>query len=308
MLEKLNIKKNCERYGLPLYKCPDFLFPVLGVFIVAVVIVTYWVGESISAHPLIPLILLGIILIEALVLLLFAFAIVNGFRKMAEANRMKEDFIDLIVHQIRSPLVNLRWGFEELVSDRETKEKWEETLSSLQGNVGRISEMVDNLLYISQIDHEGVEFKSESFSLKNLIEEVLREYKGNDSRVNIKSFVEDASYVKSDPSQLKIVMDNLVSNAVKYTDRGGDVEVRLKEEKERFIFSVKDSGIGIPKEEQKKVFEKFERASNVCRTKKPGSGLGLFLAREIMKKLEGDIGFESKQGEGTTFWISIPKK
>ena len=113
--------------------------------------------------------------------------------------------------------------------------------------------------------------------------------------------------IETDIQLLKSILECFVSNAINYSSSGKEVLVNAKEENNTIIFSVKDNGIGIPKEEQKKISERFYRASNAKLSKPDGTGLGLYIASMLANKIGGKIYFESKDGKGSTFYLSIPK-
>ena len=109
-----------------------------------------------------------------------------------------------------------------------------------------------------------------------------------------------------DTEKLKLVLENLMSNAVKYTPSGGKIEIRLAKDGGRAVFSVKDNGVGIPESQQKRVFEKFFRGDNVVKHQTEGTGLGLYIAKNIIEQSGGKIWFKSREDEGTTFFFSLP--
>jgi two-component system sensor histidine kinase VicK len=112
--------------------------------------------------------------------------------------------------------------------------------------------------------------------------------------------------VKADPERIRSVVQNLVDNAIKYSAAKGKIEITLKEERNKLCFRIKDSGVGIPKKQQKQIFTKFFRSENVLKRQTEGTGLGLFIAKAVIQGSGGKIGFNSEENKGTTFWFSLP--
>jgi len=142
---------------------------------------------------------------------------------------------------------------------------------------------------------------------KVVIEEEKFNIKNNKQKFIFDS-EEKNSKTFTDPNQLRIVFQNLISNAVKYTPKGGKVECSIKKQDDYFLFSVQDNGIGIPRDQQKRIFEKLFRAENAFSHQPDGNGLGLYAAKATIENLGGKIWFESKEGQGTTFFVTIPIK
>ena len=144
------------------------------------------------------------------------------------------------------------------------------------------------------------------------MEEIIKNYKNETERKNIKIQFEKPKNktlaIKLDAEKIKLTVSNLIDNAIKYTLPGGKIEVFIKSDKEKITFIAKDSGIGIPKDQQKRLFSKFFRGANALRIETDGSGLGLFIAKNIVEAHEGKIWFESEEDKGSTFYFELPLK
>ena len=310
ILEQLNIPAQCRRYSLPLWQCPQFLFLIMGLIIIGANLLTYTIGTRFIEDPIIVAL---IVITLTLILFIIAFIITQGFERLAEANRMKTEFISIVSHQLRSPLSNLKWAIELLMSGRlgDVGEKQTEYFRILKENSARMQELVSDLLTVSRVETSSFSLKKKDFSLIELTEEVMKEFEIFVRSSNIKldlKFQENLPKVFADSFQIRLVVDNLLDNAIRYITKGGEVKMKIERKNSKIYFEIKDSGVGIPQKDQKHIFQKFFRAENATRYQTQGSGLGLYIAKTIIEKSGGKIGFKSQEGVGSTFWFALPIK
>lgn len=308
-LEQLNISKQCRKYGVSLWQCPQFLFVVMGIVIVLTSIIFYLIGTQLIAEPETVVL---VVLIVSVFLFVLSFTITRSFERLAEASRMKSEFINIVSHQLRSPLTNIKWTFEILSSENfdVPESKQEEYFVNVKDNIARMVELIDDLLIVSRIEQGRLPVRKKEFNLKELAQEQISRYKvfAEASHIKLSLYVEEnLPKVFADPSLLKLVIENLIDNAIRYTKGGGEVIAGIKKKNNKSIlFSIKDSGVGIPKKEQEYIFQKFFRAENALKNRTKGSGLGLYVCRTIVEKSGGQIWFNSREGEGTTFHFTLP--
>lgn len=228
-------------------------------------------------------------------------------------DRMKNEFISLASHQLRTPLTAMKWFSEMLIQGTvgELKKEQKDVVSNIHSSNERMIELVESLLNISRLESGRIVLDPTPTALESLLAEVLVEL---EPRITVKrqklssEIAADLPLVNVDPKLVRQVLSNLIGNAVKYTPEGGQVAVRLSVDEKNLRFEVKDSGIGIPKDEQDRVFEKFFRADNTNSLEVSGTGLGLYLVKLLVSEFQGDIGFESTEGSGTKFWFTLPLK
>jgi len=308
ILEQLNIPKQCKKYGLSLWQCPSFLFLIMGMIIALVSVLSYLIGTRYVTEPRIVAL---VVLIISAILLILATIITNSFERLAEANRMKSEFISIVSHQLRSPLSNLAWAIELLMSGRlgKIEEQQVEYFKILKENSDRMKDLVKDLLIVSRIESARLFLKREEFSLEELTKEIIKEFepfaKASNCQIEF-SFEENLPKIYADRYQIKQVIENLLDNAIRYIKGKGMIKIRIKGEKKFVHFEIEDNGVGIPKEDQKFIFQKFFRASNVLKYKTQGTGLGLYISKAIIERSGGKIGFKSQEGVGTTFWFRLP--
>ena len=308
ILSQFNLPAQCKKYGLSLWQCPQFLFLVMGIVIIGSSLITYAIGQRYIDDP--QYVALIVLLISA-ILFVIAGSIIQGFEKLAEANRIKTEFVSIVSHQLRSPLSNFKWIIELILSGRTDPitDKQLEYFKILKENSDRMREIVTDLLTVSRIQEGRSISKKEAVFPKTLIEEVIRETEifAKASNVKVGFRVEKGlPQIIVDADQLKLVIENLVDNAIRYAGKKGKVEMVLERREKHLYFEIKDNGVGIPSQDQKHIFQKFFRSNNVMRHQTEGSGLGLYIVRSIIKKLGGEAGFKSQEGVGSTFWFTLP--
>lgn len=312
IIEQLNIRKQCRKYNLPIWRCPQFVFLIMGVIIIFSTIFTYAISSKFIEDPL--LISLIVIFLTWLLLIL-SYLVTQSFERLAEASRMKIEFLTIMSHQIRAPFANMRWVTDLLLSKKsnisKNKEQEEEYLLILRENSQRLEELINKIITVSKIEQGKFPLKKELFNFKDLVDKVIFEFKSYAEASNVKMVFENPQPLPEflgDISQIREVVENFVDNAIKYTKDKGEVRILLSKAQNNkdIYFEIKDSGVGIPEEDQKYIFQKFFRSKSAMKHQTQGSGLGLFIVKSIIESHNGKVGFSSKEGEGTTFWFTLP--
>lgn len=307
-LQMFNPLYSCRKYKIPAWQCPQFLFFVMGIIIIGVILITYFVATFRLGDPTL---VAFIVLFAGGFLLIIDFIITKSFEKMAEASRMKTEFISIISHQLRAPLTNLRFSLDFLMSgklDGMTSES-KEYLSIVKENTKRMGDLIDNLLTVSKIESGRVPLKKQGISLEKITRDLIAKFRPFAQASNVKislSVSKNLPDVLADPLWLEQVVENLLDNAIRYTKQSGEIKIDIHHRGEKINFKIQDQGVGIPKADQKFIFEKFFRSENVVRHQTSGSGLGLHITKRFVELSGGKIWFESEEGRGTTFYFSLP--
>lgn len=233
-----------------------------------------------------------------------------ALEKEKELNELKSKFVTMASHEFRTPLSTILSSSTLIAkyTDAETQAKREKHIGRIKNSVNHLVNILNDLLSIGKIEEGRTEVKPEEFDLVQLLDDIMEQMQENTKpgqSLAIKSDWE-SKMVKLDPYLFKVICLNLISNAIKYSPEGKEIDICICNQEEGFLFKVVDRGIGIPEEEQKSLFERFFRANNA--TNIQGTGLGLSIVKSYTTIMGGEISFESKLGEGTTFFVKLPLK
>jgi signal transduction histidine kinase len=226
-----------------------------------------------------------------------------------ELDRMRDAFVATVSHELRTPLTSIS-GFLEMMQEEEHElgESGKRYLEVIRRSTIRLHALVEDLLLIAQIEAKRVELELASVDLTELASrsvEAARPF-ADDKGVSVEIAADHPPLVHGDRARLTQVLDNLISNAVKFTNEGGNVHVAIGAKNGAVELVVADTGIGIPQDEQGQVFSRFFRASTATQQAIPGTGLGLAISRALVEQHGGSISIASEVGEGTRVTVSLP--
>jgi PAS domain S-box-containing protein len=222
-------------------------------------------------------------------------------------DQIKSEFVRTVSHDLRSPLTSVL-GYAELIRRTGSlSEQQQEYLGRVRSSVESITTLVNDLLGLSRLE-SGFDMRREAVRMENILTYTLDGLESQFTLADIKLKLDiepSLPYLRANPIRLRQMLDNLIGNAIKYSPKGGVINIVLRSENNQVILMVGDSGIGIPKEEQARIFDKFYRATNAP-TRVEGTGLGLSIVSSIVAAHQGRIWVESVEGQGAKFFVVLP--
>lgn len=231
--------------------------------------------------------------------------------KKEETKQMNSEFVCQVSHELRSPLASIKGFASTILADKEMDEETRtEFLNIINDESERLARLIEDLIELSKIEHGQIKMDKQKVQILEIVQEAVSNLKPQYEKKKIALKTEsppDIPFIFCDRDMILKVLVNLLLNAFKFTPERGRVTVSVEKEREKIKVKISDTGIGIPREDLAFIFDKFYRAETPGDEKR-GAGLGLSIAKEIIKSHEGDIWVESRVGKGSTFYFRLPIK
>ena len=241
--------------------------------------------------------------------LIGAVAVFQDVTEQRRVDYLKSEFISLASHQLRTPLSSLQWYVELLNEEGSMTKEQQEYVNEMDIATKRMSALIDALLHAARLESGHITPQSNEVDLTSLVTELSEELRDMGKQKKITCTVQvprEKIILNTDSVLLHVVFKNLFSNAIKYTPAGKSVSVKMSTAGKNIEIVVADTGIGIPEHEQKRLFQRLFRASNVRKLDTDGNGLGLYITKMITDSLGGSITVESAEGKGSKFTVTLP--
>ncbi len=308
-LSTLNLRRTCkDDYGVSLWRCPSFLFIVFGFIVILSISAAYVVGTRFSAEPeLSALLALG----TATITFILGQIILQGITKIVQVSKMKSQFLNLISHQLLTPLTVVKWSVNALEDQSAVLnlQEQQELLRNIKSNSNILIQTVESLLDVSRLETGKLRLNFEKCDIAKIIEQGVVSHQNAADTRDVKiiyEVIDKELFIYADVARLKVVVQQLLDNAIKYSRPYTSISVTLKKEGNMAVLNVEDTGKGIPQAEHKNVFGKFFRGTTIDNAEVRGLGVGLFIAKSIIEATGGKIYFKSQEGIGSTFWFMLP--
>ena len=232
--------------------------------------------------------------------------------RLGDIEEQQKDFVSTLSHELKTPIASMKIITDSLlqVRDNISDELLYEFLEDINSESDRLKDIIDDLLFMATLEKKDVSLTLDTRPITKALEESIRVILPLAERKNIKLHwdIQEKIFAEFDYNKMKQVFINLISNAVKYTDEGGEIYVEIFTEKERIIIEIRDTGIGIDKDSLPYIFDRFYRVDKARSRERGGTGLGLHIVQQIVNLHDGKITVSSEPDVGTTFLIDMPRK
>jgi PAS domain S-box-containing protein len=240
------------------------------------------------------------------------FLLLRDVSQQVRADKAREDFVSQVTHELRTPLTNIRAYAETLASGMFDDPKViTDCYNVITKETRRLSRLIEDILSVSQLEVGTIELQLDSVDVKALLTDAVRDVRGlaDEKDIDLQLVLPPKlENIRADRDKLAVVLNNLLGNAIKYTPRGGNVICGCQARNDAVVVTVKDNGIGIDPADLARIFDKFQRGKDPEVLNEPGTGIGLYTAREIVRRHGGEIDLMSEKGAGSTFLVRLPHR
>ncbi len=307
------IKVTEKKYAWLLISCAIFFMAIRRgihlskILFLGKVIVPSFIWQELTA------LLISLLMLSGIILIAPVFKSITSVRKLEksnieleQSNKLKEEFLAILSHEIRTP-VSAIIGFTEILLEENLTDTQKENLNYIHASANQLEKLLSNLLQLSVLQSgKAPEINCNKFDIREMVDSIISTFSNElEKKHNVIATQVNIDYFYSDEMRIQQILFNLIGNAIKFTENG-NIFIFISQRENSYIIEVKDTGIGILKDKQKKIFEVFEQADSSNRRHFQGVGLGLAITYKFIKTLKGDIYVDSEPGKGSSFKIKLP--
>ena len=284
------------------FKKPITIFYFLVLYALAEL--TWWGYLLIASNAKRMPMILGEGTVFLIILLVGIYFFQRTIKKESEVHQQQQNFLLSVTHELKSPLAAIKLVLQTLVKRDLTKDKRDQLIGNSIEDVGRLDDLVENMLLATRIENNSYSYPKELFDFSELVKSIFdRAIITSENTRNFQQQIEDNITIMGDRFALGSLINNILENAVKYSPVGAAVQVQLYQQSNRIFFIVADQGVGIADSERQKIFQKFYRSGNELTRQNKGTGLGLFIVAQVAKNHQAKVVVSNNQPKGTIFEI-----
>lgn len=283
---------------------PLVVFYFLAIYVLAELV--WWASLLITARPEKKAMILSEGAVFLLIFISGAFYLQKAIKKERKLHEQQRNFLLSVTHELKSPLASIKLYLQTILKRELEREKIESFLKNSLKDIERLDDLVENMLIATRIENHSYSFPKERFNLSELIAKVAERLQGHTcSTQTIRCKLDKDIFVTGDKFALTLVVSNLIENAVKYSPPCEEIGVELQQKSNFICFSVADKGIGIKDEEKLRIFEKFYRVGSEDTRKTKGTGLGLYIVKQVLDKHNAQIKVKNNRPAGSIFEVTF---